>query len=99
MHDRLYATQDQWNTQATDNPKPFFQKYATDIGLDTKAWETCFDSRKHQGRILANMNEGEKRQVGVTPTFIVGTKSYPGSLPYDVIKAIVDSATQKPGAK
>ena len=58
MHDRLFGTQDQWNTQATDNPKPFFEKYASDIGLDTKAWESCFDDRKHQGRILANMNYG-----------------------------------------
>jgi protein-disulfide isomerase len=99
MHDRLFGSQDQWNTQATDNPKPFFEKYATDIGLDTKAWETCYDSKKHQGRILANMNDGEKRQVGQTPTFIVGTKLYPGALPYDVLKAIVDSLTQKPAAQ
>ena len=99
MHDRIFATQDQWNTQATDNPKPFFEKYAEDLGLNKKTWEECFDSKKHQGRILANMNEGEKRQVGSTPTFIVGTKSYPGALPYDVLKAIVDSATQKPDAK
>lgn len=99
MHDHLFGSQDQWNTQATDNPKPFFQKYASDIGLDTKAWEACFDARKHQGRILANMNEGEKQQVGQTPTFIVGSKLYPGALPYDVLKAIVDSATQKPATQ
>ena len=55
MHDQLYNTQDQWNTQATDNPKPFFQKYAADIGLDAKVFEACYDARKHQGRILANM--------------------------------------------
>ena len=99
MHDRLFATQDQWNTQATDNPKPFFEKYASDIGLNTKVWEACYDSRKHQGRILANANEGERRQISSTPTFIVGDKLYPGSLPYDVLKAIVDSAAQKPAAQ
>ena len=99
MHDRIFNTQDQWNTQATDNPKPFFEKYAADIGLDTKAWEACYDARKHQGRILANMNEGEKREVGQTPTFIIGTKKYPGSLPYDVLKAIVDSASKKPAGQ
>lgn len=96
MHDRLFAAQDQWNTQATDNPKPFFEKYASDIGLNTKVWEECYDSRKHQGRIRANVAEGERRQVGSTPTFIVGSKSYPGAIPYDALKAIVDSATPKP---
>jgi len=99
MHDRLFGTQDQWNTQATDNPKPFFQKYAADIGLNATLWEQCYDSRKHQGRILANVHEGERRQVGSTPTFIIGGKLYPGALPYDVLKAIVDSATQKPAAQ
>jgi protein-disulfide isomerase len=99
MHDRLFATQDQWNTQATDNPKPFFEKYAADAGLDMKLWEQCYDSRKHMGRILANVNEGERRQVNSTPTFIIGTKQYPGAIPYDMIKAIVDSVTKKPAAQ
>jgi protein-disulfide isomerase len=98
MHDRLFNTQDQWNTQATDNPKPFFEKYAADIGLDTKAWETCFDARKYQGRIQANQAEGDRYQVGSTPTFVIAGKSYPGSIPYDALKAIVDSATPKPAA-
>lgn len=99
MHDRLFNTQDQWNTQATDNPKPFFEKYASDIGVNMKVWEECYDSKKHEARILANINEGERRQVGSTPTFFIGTKKYPGAIPYDMIKAIVDSATQKPATQ
>ncbi len=99
FHDRLYATQDQWNTEATDNPRPFFEKYAADLGLNTKVWGDCYDARKHNGRILANLAEGERRQVGQTPTFIINDKAYPGALPYDALKAIVDSATPKPAAQ
>lgn len=95
MHDRIFMAQDQWNTEATDNPKPFFEKYASDVGLDTNAWESCYDSRKHQGRIMANQAEGERRQVSSTPTLIIADKMYPGGLSYDALKAIVDSATQK----
>lgn len=98
MHDAIYNTQDQWNTQATDNPKPFFEKYAQDIGLNTNTWGQCYDQKKHQDRILANMAEGNRRQVGQTPTFIIGDKSYPGSIPYDQIKAIVDSMTKPKAA-
>ena len=97
--DRIFAAQDQWNTQATDNPLPFFEKYASDIGLDVKAWRACFDSRKHQGRISANIAEGERRQVNSTPTFFIGNKAYPGAIPYDMIKAIVDSLTPKAAAQ
>ena len=97
MHDRIFARQDQWNTQAADNPKPFFQQYAKDIGLNESVWEACYDSNKHDARILANLADGEKRKVSSTPTFIVGDKMYPGALPYDVLKAIVDSATRAGG--
>ena len=95
MHDRIFATQDQWNTQATDNPKPFFEKYAGDIGLNVSVWGGCYDTRKHQGRIMANVAEGERRQVNSTPTFIIGNKLYAAVLPYDALKAIVDSASKK----
>ncbi len=95
MHDRLFATQDQWITQATDNPKPFFEKYAVDLGLNKDVWESCYDSRKHEGRIMANVAEGERQMINTTPTFIVGSKKYVGALGYDALKAIVDSATKK----
>lgn len=95
MHDLIFLGQDQWNTQSASNPKPFFEKYAADAGLNVQVWETCYDSRKHQGRIMANAAEGERRKVGSTPTFIIGNKAYPGAVPYDFLKAVVDSATPK----
>ena len=97
MHDRIFLGQDQWNTQAASNPKPFFEQYARDVGLNVQVWEDCYDDRKHQGRIMANLAEGERRRVGSTPTFIIGEKMYPGALPYDALKAIVDSAVAASG--
>lgn len=95
MHDRLFATQDQWNTQATDSPRPFFEKYAADLGLNKDVWASCYDSRKHEGRIMANVAEGERQMINTTPTFVVGSRKYVGALGYDALKAIVDSATKK----
>lgn len=95
MHDAIFAAQDQWNTEATDNPKPFFRKYAERLGLNLETWENCYDTRKHQGRIMANAAEGEQRKVNSTPTFIIGDKMYSQGMTYDRMKAIVDSATKK----
>jgi protein-disulfide isomerase len=95
MHDAIFGAQDQWNTEATDNPKPFFEKYAERLGLNMQTWDACYDARKHQGRIMANEAEGERRKVNSTPTFFIADKMYPGALPYDVMKAIVDSAAKK----
>ena len=47
--------------------------------------------RRHQGRILANQQLGERYKVGSTPSFIIGGQLYAGSLAFDEIKRIVDS--------
>ena len=93
MHDQIFAGQFDWNTQASGNPKRLFRGYAEALGLNLQAWEECYDSGKHLGRIEANRREGERRMVNSTPTFIIGNRMIPGNLGYDEFKAFVDSAT------
>jgi protein-disulfide isomerase len=94
MHDRLFQAQDEWNGEATDTPKPFFKRYAQEIGLDVPKWESCYDARKYQKRISANLAEGLRRGVNSTPSFVIGTKLYAGMRSYDAMKAIVDSVAK-----
>jgi len=92
MHDRLFQAQDEWNGEATDVPKPFFRRYASEIGVpDLAKWESCYDSRKYQSRINANLADGLRRGVNSTPTFVIGNKMYPGMRSYDEMKGLVDS--------
>jgi protein-disulfide isomerase len=98
MHDRLFSTQDEWNGEATDVPKPFFRRYAGEIGLDVAKWEACFDARKYQKRISANLADGLRRGVNSTPTFVIGTKLYPGNRSYDQMKMLVDSIAKATGS-
>ena len=92
MHDRLYLEQPNWNTEATNDPRKFFSRYAGDLGLDVGEWRKCFDDQRHIARIMSNRAEGDRRNVRQTPTFIIGTKMIPGLLTYDQIKAYVDTA-------
>ena len=94
MHDKIFQSQDEWNGRATNSPKGFFERYANEIGLDMGRWEACYDSKRYQQRISANLADGLRRGVNSTPTFIIGNKVYPGSLSYDAIKALVDSAAK-----
>jgi protein-disulfide isomerase len=97
MHDQLYSHQEEWNAQATRNPKKLFMAYATGLALDVTKFEECYDSQKYRRQIDANRLEGERRQVNSTPTFIIGNRVVPGNLPYDVLKAYVDSAKAQGG--
>lgn len=98
MHDRLFQGQEEWNGEATDVPKAFFKRYATEVGLDVSKWEACFDARKYQKRISANLADGMRRAVGSTPTFIIGNKMYPGARSFDEIKRLVDSTARAGGS-
>jgi protein-disulfide isomerase len=98
MHDRLFQAQTEWNGEATDAPKPFFKRYAQESGLDVAKWESCYDARKYQKRISANLAEGLRRGVNSTPSFVIGNKLYPGMRSYDALKAIVDSVAKTTGA-
>ncbi|MFL5483400.1 MAG: DsbA family protein [Gemmatimonadaceae bacterium] len=97
MHDRLFQAQDEWNGEATDAPKAFFKRYAGEADLDVAKWESCFDGRKFQKRIAANLAEGLRRGVNSTPTFVIGGRLYPGMRTYDELKGIVDSLAKAGG--
>ncbi len=95
MHDRLFYTQDLWNTEATSSPEKKLKGYAKDIALDEGKFNECFDSQRNYPDIKASGLEAEKRGVDETPTFIIGGKKYPGMIGYDQFKKIVDDELAK----
>jgi protein-disulfide isomerase len=98
MHDRLFYGQGEWNTQATSNPVRVLKGYASELGLDTKTFNSCLDSRKHQAQIDANRQEAERLRVAGTPTVIIGKRMIYQRMGYDIIKAYVDTATTEAAA-
>jgi protein-disulfide isomerase len=94
MHDQLFAGQADWNGEVTDDPVPIFAGYAKALGLDVDRWRACVTGRVHQREIEASKALAERRRVDQTPTFFVGGKMLAGSVPYDAIRAAVDSQRQ-----
>jgi protein-disulfide isomerase len=92
MHDALFNTQDQWNTFATNRPKSVMADLARRIGIDMNQWDECFDSQEYKLQIAANQREGDKWAVKLTPTIVIGNQVFEGSLGYDQLKILVDSA-------
>ena len=89
MHDLLFNGQFDWNTQATRAPKRVFAGYAEQVGLDTQAWDECYDSERMLPQILANRREAERLRVGSTPTFIIGDRMVNRAISYDQFRAYV----------
>ena len=94
MHDRLYAGQDEWSDlidSTITNPLSIFRRYANELGLDAKAWESCVTTQKYTAKIKGNQAEGLRRNVQQTPTVIIGNKQV-NSVGYDEFKRLVDDA-------
>jgi protein-disulfide isomerase len=98
-HDMLFQTQDRWNGQATLKPRGPLKEVAQTVGLDVGKWEECYDSERMLPQILGNRREGERRRVGGTPTFIIGTQMFsnPG-VSFDEIKKMIDEELAKMAA-
>jgi protein-disulfide isomerase len=92
MHDALFQNQDRWNGEATSRPVSAIERLAQQIGVNMDQYKSCMDSRKYAPQIQANVDEGMKRGIQSTPTFIIGNKVIPGAVPYDEFKRYVDEA-------
>jgi protein-disulfide isomerase len=101
MHDRIFQGQLEWSALVNNrdmNAPKVMKRYAKELGLDTKDFNQCFEDREFAKQIKANYDEGIKLNVQFTPTFIIGKRMITGAQPYDVIKALVDSATTEANA-
>jgi predicted DsbA family dithiol-disulfide isomerase len=58
-------------------------------------YDACMKADTHRANVQAHLQEGERHQVNQTPTFLIGGKLYPGALPYDSFKKILDEELAK----
>lgn len=94
MQEQLFASFSAW-AMSRDAGK-VFREDAGKAGLDLAAYDDCMKSLKYAGRIQASAAEGVRAGVGSTPTFVIGGRLYPGLLPYDRIRKLVDSLSANP---
>lgn len=67
MYKALFAQQDSWSVS---DPEPVLRRIARGLGLDTREFAACLDSRKALQRVLDDMYAASG-VVSTTPSFIV----------------------------
>jgi protein-disulfide isomerase len=92
--DAVFATQPDWS--ASRDAGKIFRAQVEKVGLNAATWDRCMSALKFAGRIQASAEQGVKAGVGSTPSFVIGGRIYAGVLPYDKIKALVDSLSPAP---
>lgn len=89
VHNEIYAAQTVWSPKASAADD--FRGFAEKAGVDLPKYDACMQSAKYAGRIEASRQEAMEVGAPSTPTMLIGGKLYPGGLPFDDLKQLVDS--------
>jgi protein-disulfide isomerase len=74
MHDALYDSSN-WQVWSTANdPTPYFNQYAQELGLNLTKFKQDFASQAVNNAIVADENAGNKLGIDGTPTFYLDGK-------------------------
>ena len=66
--------------------------WAKEIGLDTKEFNTCYDSKKHQEAVDKDTADGQTAGVSGTPTFYINGIQIVGAQPFSAFQTAIDAA-------
>jgi protein-disulfide isomerase len=99
-HDKLYATQTDWQNQDTTNAIATFKQYGVDLGLNAAQFNSCLDLNKYQSKIDKEIQDGSSYGVSGTPTFYIGNDkagytAVEGTQPYASWKQTIDQHLQQ----
>jgi protein-disulfide isomerase len=82
-HDAVFANQSAIDVES-------LKGYATELDLDTGAFNDCLDSGKHQGEVENDLQDGRGAGVSGTPAFFINGQLVSGAQPFSVFQQILD---------
>ena len=84
----LYANQNESDSSAYSDAR--LKAFAEAIGLDTDAFNTCFDDRSHRETVQADYSAGVEAGVESTPSFLINGQLLVGAQPIEVFRTAID---------
>ncbi len=88
LHDKIFATQDEWTALADDNKiTDYFVNLATGLGIDGNKVRDAIKNNTYEDKIMADKDEGGKVGVNSTPSFYLNGKKL-------ILNNLTDLATE-----
>ncbi len=94
MHDILYENQATWS--AGSNPNPYFEQYATSLGLDLNKFKQDMASQAVLNTINADVSQAQALGATGTPTFVLNGKKIDSPSSLEAFSKIIDEAIKNP---
>jgi protein-disulfide isomerase len=90
MHDKLYETQKDWESDA--DPTDKFVGFAKDLGLDTDKFKKSVVDEQFKSIVDQDVADANVLGVSSTPTFYLNGTELTGGYSYENLKSKVDAA-------
>ena len=87
MYHGFFANQKDVNPT---NVKDKAWEFVSDQGLDKAKFDDCFENKKTQAGVKADIAEGQSVGVTGTPSFVINGRLLVGAQPYEQFKAVID---------
>jgi len=98
-HDLIFANQSalnqQLDTEGLSAVLTTFGGYASDLGLDTAAFNDCLDSGKYTSEVQKDVQDGQSYGVTGTPAFFINGQLVSGAQPFASFKTVIDAALEQ----
>ena len=96
MHDVLFEKQNEWSNQNIESVMNTFSQYASDLGLEEKAFDSCLKNRKYIEEIQKDLDDGRTYGISGTPGFFIGNDQIgfielKGAQPFENFKKVIDN--------
>ena len=96
MHDVLFEKQNKWSNQNIESVMNTFSQYASDLGLEEKAFDSCLKNGKHIEEIQKDLDDGITYGISGTPGFFIGNDQIgfielKGAQPFENFKKVIDN--------
>jgi len=88
FHDSMFGNQRELSV-------PDLKQRATDLKLDSAAFNQCLDSGKKAAVIQVDIDAGARAGVSGTPALFINGRFLSGNQPYAEIKAVIDDELQR----
>ena len=89
-HDTLYShwTGENVGDFSSDN----LHQYAVSSGLDTNAFDDCFNQGKYKGQVMQDAVDAKSDGIRATPSFLINGKLFEGAQPFAAFQKAIDAA-------
>ena len=93
MHDVLYTRHKEWTKPR--NPGDLLHSYASELGLEAGAFETCYKEDHGEDRTRRATRAAKDLDVSGTPTFFINGTRALGALTIEVFRGLLEEAERE----